>query len=287
MPSAYDLVLLDLDGTILHLTEPEGVRPAVRAAIRAVQDAGVLVSVATGRTFDYILDHLTFLAFDTPVVTTQGAVIGDPVSGCVLEERTLGLEAARALAAWADATQRLSALFFVENHRTRICQNLDAGDDAFYDHIMGSPRTLVGPLAPLLADSGSPEADGAAPHLPVKHLIVSDVQSEAALPGALQARFGPSVNVARTHPFLVEVTAHGVDKGTGTQNLLSRLGIDPQRVLAIGDNDNDVPMLRLVGTRIAMGNATASVKALADWTAPPLDEDGAAVALRRFVLDER
>jgi Cof subfamily protein (haloacid dehalogenase superfamily) len=279
MPLPYDLVLLDVDGTILHLTEPGGIRPAVRAAIRAVQDAGIPVSVATGRTFDFVLDHLAYLDLE-PVVTTQGAVIGDPVSGCVLEERTLGLAPARALAAWADATERLSAFFFIQDHRTRICQNIDTGDDDFYDHIIGTPRTIVGPLSPLLA--GGPH--GTAPHLPVKHLIVGDRRTEPHLAEELQARFGPAVTVARTHPFLVEVTAHGVDKGTGTQNLLTRLGVDPQRVLAIGDNDNDVPMMQIVGTRIAMGNGTARVKAIADWVAPPLDADGAAVALRRFVL---
>ena len=56
-------------------------------------------------------------------------------------------------------------------------------------------------------------------------------------------------------------------------------------VLAIGDSDNDIPMLRAAGFGIAMGNAAPHVKAVARWVAPAIEEDGAAVALQRWILD--
>jgi hydroxymethylpyrimidine pyrophosphatase-like HAD family hydrolase len=143
---------------------------------------------------------------------------------------------------------------------------------------MGSPREIVGPFGALLAAQGD--------HTPVKYLMISDVANEAELPAELQARFGAGVHVSRTHPLLVEVTAAGVDKGEGVRHLLAHLGIDPARVLAIGDNENDIPVLKVVGMPIAMGNATASVKAVAQWIAPTLAEDGAAVAMQRFVLSK-
>jgi hypothetical protein len=85
---------------------------------------------------------------------------------------------------------------------------------------------------------------------------------------------------------LVEITAQGVDKGSGVLKLCQHLGVAPERVLAIGDNDNDIPMLLAVGTRIAMGNGSSGVKGIAHWIAPGIDEDGAAVAMRRFVLNK-
>ena len=54
----------------------------------------------------------------------------------------------------------------------------------------------------------------------------------------------------------------------------------------MGDNDNDIPMLEAAGFGVAMGNASAGVRAVADWVAPPVDEDGAAVALAKWVLSE-
>jgi hydroxymethylpyrimidine pyrophosphatase-like HAD family hydrolase len=65
---------------------------------------------------------------------------------------------------------------------------------------------------------------------------------------------------------------------------LQHLDIDPQRVLAIGDAENDVEMLQLVGLGVAMGNAVEHLKAVADQVVASNDEDGVAEAIGRFVL---
>ena len=54
--------------------------------------------------------------------------------------------------------------------------------------------------------------------------------------------------------------------------------------MAIGDNDNDLPMFRAVGYPVAMGHAADHVRSAAKWVAPDLENDGVAVALRRWVL---
>jgi hydroxymethylpyrimidine pyrophosphatase-like HAD family hydrolase len=95
--------------------------------------------------------------------------------------------------------------------------------------------------------------------------------------------FGGRLYLTRSHPRLIEGMALGVDKGTGLQALCARLQIDPQRVLAIGDNDNDIPMLKAAGYAVAMGNATSGLKAVADWVAPSIEEDGAAIVLEQLV----
>lgn len=278
-PRPYDLVILDLDGTILDPFADPSISRAVVQTLRDVQAAGVPVTIATGRTLDYVAEHLTPLGIVTPVVTTQGSVIGDPVRHKIIKEWPIPSAEAHALAAWADATQRISAFFFTDGvGRIHICQNLDPGRGPFFDHVMGSPREYVGSLRALLAARGD--------HAPVKYMLVSDVNDEADLAAELQSHFGDGVTMTRTHPMLVEATAAGVDKGEGVRHLLHLLEIDPARVLAIGDNENDVPMLRVVGMPVAMGNATASVKAAARWIAPSIEEDGAAVAMRRFVLGE-
>jgi hydroxymethylpyrimidine pyrophosphatase-like HAD family hydrolase len=62
------------------------------------------------------------------------------------------------------------------------------------------------------------------------------------------------------------------------------LGLQAQNVMAIGDNFNDVEMIEYAGTGIAMGNAPEAVKALANWVAPDVEDDGAAAAIERFLL---
>lgn len=295
-----DLVILDLDGTILDLYRPGPISAAVQGAIAAVQAAGVPVTIATGRTLDYVRAHVAALGITLPVVTGQGAVIGDPQTGAVLEEITIAPEPARRAATWIDAHDYVTALYFtarsghapeseaesrsqpgaVGEPTIRIYQNRAGNDPEFYDHVFGLPRTCVGEFAPLVAQSPTP---------PLKFIVAEDATKHATdedagkLVAALHAALGDALTITRTHPRLVEGTAAGVDKGAGVRRLCARLGVDPARVLAIGDSDNDIPMLQAVGAGIGMGNASPGVKAVADWLAPSIDEDGAAVALRHWL----
>ena len=62
------------------------------------------------------------------------------------------------------------------------------------------------------------------------------------------------------------------------------LDIDPSQIIAAGDSFNDLPLLAACGAGIAMGDAPEELKAIADYVAPRVDEDGLAVALEDFVL---
>lgn len=277
----FDLVILDLDGTILDPYQAEGISPRVRQTIAAVQAAGVPVTIGSGRTLAYIREHLMgLLDLTVPAITTQGAVIGDPVTGQIVSEVTMPLDAARAVAAWIDDMQPTTVFYFNEAERgLQLYQNRFAQDPdnlAFHEHVFGAPRTLQPTFMPLL------QAANALP--PLKFIIDNDPQHEVDLVEPLSSRFGEILTITRTHPRLIEGTALGIDKGRGVQLLCQHLGIEPQRVLAIGDNDNDIPLLAAVGFGVAMGNATEGAKQVAKWIAPPLHEDGAAVALERWIL---
>ena len=119
----------------------------------------------------------------------------------------------------------------------------------------------------------------------IKYVIISHAHGDHDQGAAeLQSRFGVELYITRTHPRLVEGTAQGVDKGSGLRKLCELLGIRPARVLAIGDNDNDIPLLQAAGYGVAMGNCTPGLRAVADWVAPSVSEDGVAVALEKLVL---
>ncbi len=275
---AFDLVVLDLDGTILDLYHHKEISPVVKAAIDKVQAAGIPVTIGTGRTLDYVRAHTGPLGITTPVVTTQGAVIGDPVTGEVLHETDMPLSAARQVAAWIDEIQPISVFYFGDDHgHTQIIQNRTGPDPDFYDHVFGVPRTMAPSFSDLLADVGAPS--------PIKFISINDPERQVDIAPDLKTRFAGQLSITRTHPWLVEGTALGIDKGRGLLTLCDLLGVDPQRVLAMGDNDNDIPMLQAAGFGIAMGNANAGMKAIADWIAPSIEEDGAAVALEKWVLE--
>jgi len=81
---------------------------------------------------------------------------------------------------------------------------------------------------------------------------------------------------------MLEVLPLGASKGAGVEILLRELGFEPSQALAIGDAENDIEMLSLVGTSVAMGNAPPNVKEVAAHVTATNSEDGAAQALERF-----
>jgi len=279
-PSAIDLVILDLDGTVIDLFRAGVPSPRVSTALAAVQAAGIPLTIGTGRTLDYIQQNLAALNLRYPVVTAHGCVVGDPQSGEIYHETFIDPAVGERLLAWLDATPLVTVLYASVAGRVEIYQNRPSQDAAvaFHDHVFGTPRTLQPELAALYA--------WPTPPAPIKFICDNDpTVTQDFFPTIVDA-FGAELYLTRSHPRLFEGMALGVDKGTGLHALCQLLQIDPARVLAIGDNDNDIPMLKAAGYAVAMGNATPGVKAIADWVAPPIDEDGAAVVLEQLLRSD-
>ena len=83
----------------------------------------------------------------------------------------------------------------------------------------------------------------------------------------------------------IEVFPGGVSKQIGLQTLAAHLHITQAETMAIGDHINDIEMLQWAGVGVAMGNAIPEVKAVADWITAPVDADGVAHAIERFILN--
>jgi Cof subfamily protein (haloacid dehalogenase superfamily) len=283
-PRPYDLVVLDLDGTIIDPYARADISPAVHEAIAAVQATGCIVTIGTGRTLDYIRTQMPgAVRLTHPVITTQGAIVGDPNTGHVLAEIDLPLAEAQAIAAWVDANRYPTAFYFSEGAgHTHVKVNRrgrDAEEQAVFEHLLGFPMEEVSDFGSLLT--------GEQAHAPIKIIAFNhNLPGNVDLKPDYERRFGERLSIVQTHPWLVEATAAGVDKGSGLRILCEHLQIGLDRVMVVGDSDNDIPMLRLAGMAVAMGNANARVKAVAHWIAPALEEEGAAIAMRKWVLGE-
>lgn len=257
-----ELVVLDLDGTIYDPAGEPRVRPRVLQALRRVQDRGVGATLATGRTLEYAGFLARELDISLPIVAAGGAVVGYPLTGETLYQAAIAPEAAQEVVHWFARTDREACLYLRSPRGLRIVQNRRVRPDNYYEHLFGGPRAITTEVQ-LEPDEQL-----------LKFIIVS--------PGELSD--GPdAVPLMRTHPDLIEGAAPGVDKGTGLEHLLEVLKVRAEHVMAIGDNQNDLPMLQRVGLPVAMGHAPESVRAAARWVAPAFEADGAAVALERFL----
>jgi hydroxymethylpyrimidine pyrophosphatase-like HAD family hydrolase len=105
-----------------------------------------------------------------------------------------------------------------------------------------------------------------------------------AVLAAARSAFEGRLEVTVSHPEYLEFMPHGVTKATGIAFLADRLDIPMSAVMAVGDQSNDLEMLRDVGLGVAMGDAPAEVRAAADEVTGTVHEDGAAGAIERHIL---
>jgi Cof subfamily protein (haloacid dehalogenase superfamily) len=264
------LLALDLDGTLM-LEDEQVISPRVRHAIATAQEHGVTATLATGRMFDVALGFAHDLGITAPLICYQGGLIQAPGSDTPLYRATM------------ESALMQEVLEWQIRHRARVVLYADDSvflterqhPDAFYHYMLGERLVWVDDLSSVLKL-----------HEPVKFIVFVEPHEAGNIKDKLQQRFKGRLEITRSHEIIVEGNPLGVSKGDALRRLATHLEVPREQVMAIGDQDNDIPMIVWAGVGVAMGNASHAVKDAADWVAPPLGEDGAAVAIERFVLDK-
>lgn len=269
--SPIRLAALDLDNTLVGLDMALG--PRVRAAVRAALERGVAVTIATGRGPEPTVQFARELGLNAPLICFQGGLVYDYAARRVLHETRLDPAVIPIIVRLAAAhawnlqfeTPTMIYLPLESNHPS-----------ALLDGLMS-----VSPWRRVALPEGLPET----PHKFI--LAVHDPAERDALAAELHQKLaaaGLDVHVVPSHPILVEGTPPGVNKATGLAWLADYMRIPREAVLAVGDNDNDAPMLAWAGVGVAVENASPAARAAADWIAPPVEAEGAAAALERYAL---
>ncbi len=260
----FRLIAFDLDGTLLPYGSPP--RPRVLEALRRAQTAGITVTIATGRAPITARPYAHQLGITAAIICFQGGRVVDPITGETLYARTYPLALARAVLAYAQALERE-----LEDGWAPLVYQ---GDEMYLTRLWLSEEEYREFFAPSWHQIASFDE---LPEAPVDKIIfVGDPSKLDALRPRLEKRFHGLVEIVRSWDVFLEVTALGVTKGNALAWLAQHLGIPQERVVAVGDADNDISMLQWAGLAVAMGHAPPEVKAVADIIAPPVDEDGAA-----------
>ena len=119
-----------------------------------------------------------------------------------------------------------------------------------------------------------------------KLLLTGDPADMPHVEELMQQEFAGKLSICRSQPFFIETMPLGVGKDTSLEILLRAKGLTPANLMACGDGWNDLPMIRLAGLGVAMGNAQAPVKAAADWLTADNDHDGVGLVVEKFILEE-
>lgn len=261
------LVALDLDGTIVD--ERLKISPRVVSLLgHLITRTDVKVVIATGRMFLSALPFARQIGLVEPLIAYQGAMIREMDEGHAIRlHAPISMPLAR----------EVLAMLLEDNYHVNLY--LD-------DTLWTRPDNLHAPLYSRLAGvepQFHPDLAACMTAAPTKMMVIDDDRLDILLQ-YLDRHFADRLAFCRSRTNFCEIIDVSVSKWNAIQTLAAGWGIRPEEIMAIGDQGNDLSMVTGAGVGVAMGNAPDYVKAHANYIAPPIDQDGAAEAIERFVL---
>ncbi len=295
MGRKYDLLAIDLDGTLLDHSGAVDARNL--DALKRARAAGMVVTVCTGRALIESMPIIRAIEQTGPVVVSGGAMVADPTTGQTLERFAMD----------RDMVHEMVAYLGAHDHAALVLKDPSAAE---YDYLVVAPdgeESLDPSSRWWFAKMGvrvryATHLDDDEHH---EHTVrVGAYQTNAPIDEfaqKLRGEFGHRATLQHFHGALlpkerrdlgissvhiIEMFHARADKWQAIERLCQRLGIDPARTAAIGDQLNDMEMITHAGLGVAMGNAHERIKRVAKRTTSACDEAGVAVAIDHVLAGE-
>lgn len=265
----YKLITMDMDDTFLN--DEMSVSDENKAAVRRAEQAGVKVVVASGRSYASTKQYIKELGLLNLTVSLNGAYIHDPEDDSIVEAFTLE----------TDITQKI--LKGIEPFH--VYTNFSCGEKVFwhgpaeYDRLYSSMNRIQLDYVDSLMELSKTMRAG-------KILMAAERDKLERIKGLLQEKYGDYVNIAFSKPFFLEVTDKHASKGTAMLEIAKRYGIEPKEIIAIGDSENDLSMIRNAGLGVAVANAAEAIRASADFVTLSNQDNGVAYVINKFIFGE-
>lgn len=272
-------IALDIDGTLTN--DQKVITPRTKETLMRAQKAGITLILASGRPIQGLRRLAHELELDSHhgmLIAYNGSEVRDASSGELLFNQAISVEDARAVLEHVRSFDVIPML--VDGDRLYV-------EDAYDCTILhrGKPKNII-----------KDERDACDLRLhEVRSLLDWCItpQNKILTAGtdtylqehyrAMEAPFVGRLSCMFTADFYFEYTACNVNKGNALLHALPERGIDPSELVAFGDGQNDLPMLKLAGMGVAMANANDEVKAGANMVAGSNNDDGIAAALDQLL----
>jgi hydroxymethylpyrimidine pyrophosphatase-like HAD family hydrolase len=281
-PSRPRLLVLDVDGTLTNSRHE--VSDATRRAVARIRAAGIRVMLATGRRYRDAIPVAESLGITEPIVTASGALVKRPGDHATLFQAEFGPGVLPAVLTMLVAAGHEPVLYSdsfalgFDFHCRRLGGEGQGGEhaqgdggrglDEYFDRNRSLanvvPNLHLSPPAGVFAGFTMGTHDG---------MLALERSLDDAFPGRLSLH---TIRSPRYRDWMCEIAPAGVTKWSGILALAAGWRIDPAEICAVGDDVNDLPMIRGAGRGIAMGNARPEVQAAADTVVGSHDEDGLA-----------
>ncbi|MEC5423632.1 Cof-type HAD-IIB family hydrolase [Virgibacillus sp. C22-A2] len=270
METKKHLIALDLDGTLL--TDKKEISPRTKQIVLKAMQEGHVVVIATGRPHRASINYYHNLGLNTPMVNFNGALIHHPRDNkWDALHNPMPIRTAHKI---VDACYELD----VHNILAEVMDDvyLDQYDERIIDIFQSTqndPPFKIGNIKNQLKDDPTsvlihPRED----HIQQLRSHLNDYHAELIE----HRKWGAPWNI-------IEIVKKGMNKAVGLQKIAYYFNIPEDRIIAFGDEDNDLEMIDYAGVGVAMGNAIDELKSIAKHVTHTNEEDGVGIFLENYL----
>lgn len=268
------LIAIDMDGTWLQ--PDSSISPRTYEVIQKAIDAGYYIVPTTGRSYRNAASVLQDYHGLSYFIGANGSIVVQAQDERVIHSQDIPYTIAREIYDLASQYE-----LFIE-----LYEGLDAYVDTFgikYLYKAGLLRSYCDQLlsTDLELDSLDPFMADPGRKIGKIHIVCMNVDQKFRL--KRQIDILETVNPLSVIPINLEIVQGNWSKADGLRKLTEHLHLTADNVLAIGDSDNDLDMLKWAGTSVAMGNGNQHVKDVADYITSSNGKDGVAEALLKYI----
>lgn len=257
------MVATDIDGTIVKwgCDYSDG----VKSCVKKLCDNGVKVVLVTGRMHCATTHVAEALGLKTPIVSYQGGLIKNN-KGETLYQQNLDSDTAKKIIKWARKNDvhinlYLDDKLYVEKDNEFVRKYTD-GKFISYE-VCNFDDLNIENVNKILA------------------IDFNDAERVTGWVCELQQKF-PELYIVKSTPYFCEIGSPKATKSAGVEFLANKWGIKRDEILTIGDQDNDIELLKAGGVPVAMGNASDELKKYACYITDTVENDGFAKAVERY-----
>ncbi|MDF2911096.1 MAG: Cof-type family hydrolase [Sporolactobacillus laevolacticus] len=265
------LIAIDLDGTLLN--DEKQISDQTQDVLKKAKKQGVKVVLCSGRPLLGIKSYLDLLGLTENgdfAITYNGGLVQKTDTGEVISEKVLNRDQVLSI---YELSQNLGVPMNFIDLKQVYCPPYPTDKPSLYSNIM---KAL--PFVDIDIDQ-IPDSFKAN-----KAIFCTDQPTLDPAIERIPNTYFENYTIMKSRPSLLEVLNKEVDKGKGLQALGSYLGIAPEEMMTLGDEENDLAMIEYAGLGVAMGNAIEPLKKVAQFVTRTNTEDGVAFAVEKFVL---
>ncbi|MCF6466123.1 Cof-type HAD-IIB family hydrolase [Clostridium sp. Cult2] len=271
----YKVIAIDMDGTLLN--SQNKVSDINRQVLFKALDKGISIILSTGRILRSALYYSKSIGLNSPVITCNGALISSGDGKDIIYENPMKIESIKKLVKLAEENNIYyhfydADTFFTKKTNDGIFKYYESYENSLKKQqinlqLIQNPMELLSQQKPII----------------YKFIIIED-DIDKLLGFEEKLRDIKGINISSSWHNNIEVMNEGVSKGVGLEYLMETLNINKSEVVAIGDNENDIPMFKKAGLAIGMENGAQEIKKHVHVITDTNDEDGVAKAIEKYVL---